>query len=71
LLSLIPEADLAVCGLLTDEPSLVNKVVMMPAELYQVAQTRFAAIRPVFYMVSIDKSSVRTAGEATTFVSSA
>ena len=70
-LSLILEVDLAIRGLLANKPTLVNKVVMMSAKHYQVVQTRFAAIRPVLYVVSIDKSGVGTAWEAATFVSNA
>ncbi len=33
----------------------------MQAERYQVVQTRFAAIRPVLYVLSVDKSGVRAA----------
>jgi hypothetical protein len=36
----------------------VNKVVMMPAEQYQVVQACFAAVSPVFYVMSIDKPRV-------------
>ena len=69
LYSLVLEADFSISGLPADEASFVNKVVMMSAEHHQVVHTRLAAIGPVMYVVSIDKSSVRTARKATTFVS--
>jgi hypothetical protein len=49
----------------------VNKVVMMPAEQYQVVQACFAAVSPVFYVMSIDKPRVGTAWEATSLVPNA
>ncbi len=44
---------------------------MLPAKHNEVIQTRFAAIRPVLNVVSVDKSGVCTAREAATFVSNA
>ncbi len=44
---------------------------MVPAKQYEVVETRLATVGPVLYMVSIDKSGVSTAREATTFVSNA
>ena len=71
LLTLIPETDFPISRLLANKTSLVNQVVMMPAQHDQVIQTRFAAIGPVLNMVSIDKSGVGTARKATSFVSDA
>ena len=71
LLSLVLETDFTVRGLLAVEPALVDQMVMMTAKHDQVVQTCFAAICPVFYVVSVDGSGVGTAGEATSFVSNA
>ena len=69
MLSLVSEFDITVVSLLTNKPTLVNKVVMVSAKQYQVVQTRFTTVRPVLYVVSVDKSGVRAAWEATSFVS--
>jgi hypothetical protein len=66
---LVLEVDFTVAGLLKNKPTLVNKVVMVSAKHYQVVQTRFTAVCPVLYVVSVDKSGVRAAWEATSFVS--
>ena len=71
LLSLVLKTDFTASRLLANEPALVNKVVVMPAKHYQVVQTRLATIRPVLYVVSVDKSGVRTARKATTLISNA
>ena len=70
-LALILKADLSIGRILANKAALVNEVMMMPAEHYQVVQTRFTAISPVLYMVSIDKSRVGAARKATTLVSCA
>ena len=69
--SLILKAEFSISGLLADEASFVNKVVMMSAEHHQVVHARLAAIGPMLYVVSIDKSSVRAPRKATTFISNA
>ncbi len=69
LLSLVLKADFSIGSLRTNKPALVNEMVMMPAKHDQVIQTRFTAIGPVLYVVSVDKSGVRAAWEATSFVS--
>ena len=40
--------------------------MMMAAQLHKVLETRFAAIGPVLYMVTIDESGVGTAWKAAT-----
>lgn len=71
LLSLVPEVDVSIGRLFTNEATLVNQVVMMAAEHHEVVQTRFAAVCPVLYMVPIDKPGVGAAREATALVSCA
>ena len=71
LLSLVLKADFSIGSLRANKAALVNEVVMMPAQHDQVIQTCFATIGPVLYVVSIDKSGVGTAREATSFVSDA
>jgi len=71
LLSLILEVDLTIRRLIANEATLMNQVVVVPAKHNEVIQTRFAAIRPVLYVVSVDKSGVGAAWEAATFVSNA
>ena len=69
LVSLVFEEDLAIGGFLAGKSALMNEVVMVSAEQYEVIQARFAAIGPVFDVVSVDKSGVCAAREATTSVS--
>ena len=67
--ALVSKANFTITGLLADEASFMNKVVMMSAEHHQIVHTRLAAIGPVMYVVSIDKSRVRTPRKSTSFVS--
>ena len=69
--SLVLKPDFSCGSLLTNKTSLVNQVVVMPAQHDQIIQTRFAAIGPVLNMVSIDKTGIGTARKATAFVSCA
>jgi hypothetical protein len=50
--SLVSEQDFAVRGPLAGKATLVNKMMMVSAEQYQVVQARFSAIGPVLYVVS-------------------
>ena len=71
MLTLALKANYSVGRLLAHKPSLVNEMVVMPTKHDEVVQTRFTAIRPMFYVVPVDKSGVGTARTATAFVSCA
>jgi len=68
LLSLVPEADFTVTGLLTDETTLVHEVMMVPPQHDEVIETGLTALGPVLDVVTIDKSCVGAARELTSLV---
>ncbi len=67
--SLVFEEDFASGRFPADEPAIVNKVMMVPAKHDQIVHARFTVISPVLYVVTVDKSGVRTARKAASFVS--
>ena len=62
------EANAAAGGPLDSEPALVHQAVVMTAEQQQVVDRGLAAVRPVFDVMRIDETTLRTAREAATRV---
>jgi hypothetical protein len=68
LVSAVFKVDLAVLAAFAVETALMHEVMMVPAQQYEVIEARFAAIRPVPDVVTIDKLVICTAWEAATSV---
>ena len=66
--SAVFKVDLAVLAAFAVETALMHEVMMVPAQQYEVIEARFAAIRPVPDVVTIDKLVICTAWEAATSV---
>ena len=56
--------DAAIRGSYASEPSLMHQTMMMAAKLYQVVETGFAAVGPVFDVMPVDETRVGTARKA-------
>ena len=68
LVSAVFKVDLAVLSAVAVETALMHEVMMVPAQQYEVIEARFAAIRPMPDVVTIDKLLICKAWEAATSV---
>jgi len=58
------EANRAIAEHKDDDIAFVDLAVMESAQIHQVGQFRFAAVSPMFYMVTVEIASVRAARES-------
>ena len=65
----VQKVDLTILAALAVEAAFMNQVMMEPAELYEVLETRFTAVGPVFDVMTVDKLVICTPRETATTVS--